>query len=216
VLLVRAHSAHHSPPRLQPHLPANTQAYVQDVARGILPSWRAIAQRRRAEAFTDAQRQWQLLRCVCVVAASAWVVRCTARRGRRRGRSCTALCQPLPTNAPRTRTWKHTLHHTSHVTRHPSHVTRHTSHTGEAATSSSTCCTTGASSLGWTAAAWSPSWCACLCRLAVCVVPLPVAWRASGLARAARDTPASQRLSPPECTAGVCAAADRVALQRGA
>lgn len=40
----------------------DVQAYVQDVALGILPSWRAIAQRRRAMAFTEEQRNWQLLR----------------------------------------------------------------------------------------------------------------------------------------------------------
>jgi coproporphyrinogen III oxidase len=37
---------------------------VHDVARGILPSWRVIAARRRAAAFTEQQRNWQLLRCV--------------------------------------------------------------------------------------------------------------------------------------------------------
>ena len=36
--------------------------FVKDVAAGFLPSWRDIAQRRRAEPFTDQQRQWQLLR----------------------------------------------------------------------------------------------------------------------------------------------------------
>jgi hypothetical protein len=34
----------------------------QDVARGILPSWTAIAQRRREMPFSDEQRKWQLLR----------------------------------------------------------------------------------------------------------------------------------------------------------
>lgn len=48
-------------------LPADEQAFdagqfTRDVAAGILPSWRDIAQRRRAEPFTDEQRQWQLLR----------------------------------------------------------------------------------------------------------------------------------------------------------
>jgi uncharacterized membrane protein YhdT len=38
------------------------QAYTEDVARGILPSWTAIAQRRRAQQFTEEQRNWQLLR----------------------------------------------------------------------------------------------------------------------------------------------------------
>ncbi|WIA39602.1 hypothetical protein OEZ86_005686 [Tetradesmus obliquus] len=40
----------------------DVQAYTEDVARGILPSWTAIAQRRRAQQFTEAQRNWQLLR----------------------------------------------------------------------------------------------------------------------------------------------------------
>lgn len=35
---------------------------VQDVARGILPSWAAIAERRRQMPVTEEQRQWQLLR----------------------------------------------------------------------------------------------------------------------------------------------------------
>lgn len=34
----------------------------QDVARGILPSWTAIAQRRREMPFSEEQRKWQLLR----------------------------------------------------------------------------------------------------------------------------------------------------------
>jgi hypothetical protein len=38
------------------------QAYTEDVARGILPSWTAIAQRRQAQQFTEEQRNWQLLR----------------------------------------------------------------------------------------------------------------------------------------------------------
>jgi coproporphyrinogen III oxidase len=33
------------------------------VGDNILPSWTAIAARRRALPFSDAQRQWQLLRC---------------------------------------------------------------------------------------------------------------------------------------------------------
>jgi coproporphyrinogen III oxidase len=37
-------------------------AFVQDVARGILPSWTAIAQRRRQMPFSEEQRKWQLLR----------------------------------------------------------------------------------------------------------------------------------------------------------
>ena len=43
------------------HVLSFTQ-FVKDVAAGFLPSWRDIAQRRRAEPFTDQQRQWQLLR----------------------------------------------------------------------------------------------------------------------------------------------------------
>lgn len=37
---------------------------IQDVARGILPSWTAIAQRRRQMPFSEEQRKWQLLRWV--------------------------------------------------------------------------------------------------------------------------------------------------------
>eukprot|EP00879_Flechtneria_rotunda_P026071 GHRR01027751.1.p2 GENE.GHRR01027751.1~~GHRR01027751.1.p2 ORF type:complete len:312 (+),score=127.87 GHRR01027751.1:1384-2319(+) len=40
----------------------DVQAYVHDVAQGILPSWCAIAERRRVMQFTEAQRNWQLLR----------------------------------------------------------------------------------------------------------------------------------------------------------
>lgn len=40
----------------------DVQGYVKDVALGILPSWEAIAQRRRAMPYTEAQRNWQLLR----------------------------------------------------------------------------------------------------------------------------------------------------------
>lgn len=37
-------------------------AFVRDVGDNVLPSWRAIAARRRAEPFTQQQRDWQLLR----------------------------------------------------------------------------------------------------------------------------------------------------------
>ncbi|KAF6249723.1 Coproporphyrinogen III oxidase [Scenedesmus sp. NREL 46B-D3] len=40
----------------------DVQAYTEDVARGILPSWTAIAQRRSSQQFTEEQRNWQLLR----------------------------------------------------------------------------------------------------------------------------------------------------------
>lgn len=32
------------------------------MGEGILPSWKPIVERRRHQSFTDAQRQWQLLR----------------------------------------------------------------------------------------------------------------------------------------------------------
>lgn len=41
----------------------SVQAYVEDVGRGILPSWTAIAQQRSAMPYTEEQRNWQLLRC---------------------------------------------------------------------------------------------------------------------------------------------------------
>lgn len=37
-------------------------AFVKDVGDGILPSWEHIADAHRHQPFTDAQRQWQLLR----------------------------------------------------------------------------------------------------------------------------------------------------------
>lgn len=40
----------------------DAEAFVRDVGDNIIPSWRAIAERRRQQPFTDAQRQWQLLR----------------------------------------------------------------------------------------------------------------------------------------------------------
>ncbi|PSC76177.1 coproporphyrinogen III oxidase [Micractinium conductrix] len=40
----------------------DVEQFVRDVGDGILPSWTNIVQRRRAEPFTDAERQWQLLR----------------------------------------------------------------------------------------------------------------------------------------------------------
>lgn len=36
--------------------------FVREVAAGILPSWRDIARMRRAQPFSEEQRQWQLLR----------------------------------------------------------------------------------------------------------------------------------------------------------
>ena len=36
--------------------------FVEDVAKGFLPSWRDIAIRRQALPFSDDERQWQLLR----------------------------------------------------------------------------------------------------------------------------------------------------------
>lgn len=40
----------------------DVEAFVRDVGAGILPSWEPIVQRRRGDAFTPAQRDWQLLR----------------------------------------------------------------------------------------------------------------------------------------------------------
>lgn len=42
--------------------PYDVEQFVRDVGDGILPSWEGIVQRRRGQAFTEAQRQWQLLR----------------------------------------------------------------------------------------------------------------------------------------------------------
>lgn len=36
--------------------------FVRDVGDGILPSWQPIVQRQRQQPFSEAQRQWQLLR----------------------------------------------------------------------------------------------------------------------------------------------------------
>jgi coproporphyrinogen III oxidase len=38
------------------------EAFVRAVARGVVPSWDRIAQRRRGGTPTPEQRQWQLLR----------------------------------------------------------------------------------------------------------------------------------------------------------
>jgi coproporphyrinogen III oxidase len=35
---------------------------VRDVGDGILPSWAPIVERRRGQAFSEEQRQWQLVR----------------------------------------------------------------------------------------------------------------------------------------------------------
>lgn len=44
-------------------LPAlGSPQFVRDVGDGILPSWTPIVERRRGQQFSDAQRQWQLLR----------------------------------------------------------------------------------------------------------------------------------------------------------
>ncbi len=40
----------------------DVEEFVRDVGNGILPSWLPIVARHRSEPFTDAQRQWQLLR----------------------------------------------------------------------------------------------------------------------------------------------------------
>lgn len=40
----------------------DVESFVREVGDGILPSWRDIAQRRRSMAFTQEQRDWQLLR----------------------------------------------------------------------------------------------------------------------------------------------------------
>jgi coproporphyrinogen III oxidase len=44
-----------------PPLPPPPQ-FVRDVGHGILPSWAPIVEARRAQPFTEEQRQWQLLR----------------------------------------------------------------------------------------------------------------------------------------------------------
>ncbi|KAJ8610173.1 hypothetical protein CTAYLR_008730 [Chrysophaeum taylorii] len=38
------------------------ESFARDVVAGFAPSWRAIVERRRDAAYTDAQRHWQLLR----------------------------------------------------------------------------------------------------------------------------------------------------------
>jgi len=40
----------------------NAPEFVKAVGRGILPSWRQIAEARQQQAFSEDQRQWQLLR----------------------------------------------------------------------------------------------------------------------------------------------------------
>jgi coproporphyrinogen III oxidase len=40
----------------------DVEQFVRDVGDGILPSWIPIVERRRGQQFSDAQRQWQLLR----------------------------------------------------------------------------------------------------------------------------------------------------------
>eukprot|EP00887_Chlorella_sp_A99_P006464 scaffold3.g6464.t1 len=40
----------------------DVEGFVRDVAGGILPSWEPIVTRRRGEEYSEAQRQWQLLR----------------------------------------------------------------------------------------------------------------------------------------------------------
>lgn len=52
----------HTCARYTPRNPNLCVSCAQDVARGILPSWTAIAERRRQMPFSEAQRQWQLLR----------------------------------------------------------------------------------------------------------------------------------------------------------
>ena len=41
---------------------APAMQFVRDVGDGILPSWAPIVERRRGQPFSEAQRQWQLLR----------------------------------------------------------------------------------------------------------------------------------------------------------
>lgn len=52
-----------APPRL-PTPPSNPPPpqFVRDVGEGILPSWQPIVEARRGRPFTEAQRQWQLVR----------------------------------------------------------------------------------------------------------------------------------------------------------
>lgn len=40
----------------------DAEAFVREVGDGILPSWIPIVERRQGQAFTEPQRQWQLLR----------------------------------------------------------------------------------------------------------------------------------------------------------
>ncbi|KAI3436148.1 hypothetical protein D9Q98_002205 [Chlorella vulgaris] len=40
----------------------DVEQFVRDVGDGILPSWQPIVQRQRQQPFSEAQRQWQLLR----------------------------------------------------------------------------------------------------------------------------------------------------------
>ena len=47
-------------PFFLPHLPL--PQFVRDVGDGIVPSWAPIVERRRGLAYTEEQRQWQLLR----------------------------------------------------------------------------------------------------------------------------------------------------------
>ena len=43
-------------------VPYDAEAFTRDVGRGMLASWRPIAERRRGAAYTEAHRNWQLLR----------------------------------------------------------------------------------------------------------------------------------------------------------
>lgn len=40
----------------------NVEAFVQDVGRGIIPSWEPIVERNKNKCFEDSHRDWQLLR----------------------------------------------------------------------------------------------------------------------------------------------------------
>ncbi len=47
--------------------------FVRDVGRGIVPSWQGIVERHKGQAFSQQQRDWQVLRRGrCVLAAVSW------------------------------------------------------------------------------------------------------------------------------------------------
>lgn len=149
----------------------DVQAFVRDVGDGIIPSWAPIAEARRGTPVSEEQRQWQLLRRGRYLEFNLVRVAMVASTSACGFRRCSTLhirdsvrCSLCLISTPRL--YVPLRPDPCACTPRPFAPTQLCCTTRDDnpsfdndRTTRARSCTTEASSLGWTAAAWSPSWC---------------------------------------------------------